>query len=272
MNTLVINRNRSKISRELTAVVTIAARDITLAIKTPGMIIFTLAMPLVMMGLLGGSLSQNMAGGLGFNYKQYMMVGVLVNQLFMMMTTGITSLIQDRAQDFTQELFVSPISRYSIVIGKIIGAAFMAMLQLIGVFIISLVMGISISFNQLTILIGVSPLICLAAGALGMVIVAFIKSDRMANIVVMLIVMPQMFLSGAIIPINHSSGVLFVLSRVMPMTYCLDLVRAVFYTGTSEYSRIVLFNPFINLLVIIALTVVFLIIGTFFFARSETKR
>jgi ABC-2 type transport system permease protein len=98
MNTIAIERNHSRISREITAIVTIAARDITLALKTPGMLIFTLAMPLVMMGLLGGSLSQNMASGLGFNYSQYMMVGVLVNQLFMMMTTGITSLVQDRAQ------------------------------------------------------------------------------------------------------------------------------------------------------------------------------
>lgn len=272
MSTIAIERNRSRLSREITAIVTIAARDITLALKTPGMLIFTLAMPLIMMGLLGGSLSQNMAGGLGFNYSQYMMVGVLVNQLFMMMTTGITSLVQDRAQDFTQELFVSPVSRYSIVLGKIIGAAFMAILQLVGVFIIAIVMGISISLNQFLILIAVSPFICLAAGALGMVIVAFIKSDRIANVVVMIVVMPQMFLSGAIIPISHSSGVLFVLSRMMPMTYCLDLVRAVFYAGTPEYAHIVLFNPFVNLVVITSLTIIFLVIGTFFFARSETKR
>jgi ABC-2 type transport system permease protein len=121
-------------------------------------------------------------------------------------------------------------------------------------------------------LIAISPIICLAAGALGMVIVAFIKSDRVANVVVTLIVMPQMFLSGAIIPINHSSGLLFVLSRMMPMTYCLDLVRAVFYAGTAEYARVVLFNPFVNLIVIAFITIVCLVVGTFFFARSETKR
>jgi ABC-2 type transport system permease protein len=272
MSAIAIDRKNSKFSREITAIVTIGARDITLALKTPGMLIFTLAMPLVMMGLLGGSLSQNMAGGLGFNYSKYMMVGVLVNQLFMMMTTGITSLVQDRAQDFTQELFVSPISRYSIVLGKIIGASFMALLQIVGVLIIALIIGISLSISEFLILLAVSPLICLAAGALGMVIVAFVKSDRMANVIVMMVVMPQMFLSGALIPISHSSGVLFVLSRMMPMTYCLDLVRAVFYAGTSEYAHIVLFNPFVNLVAIICLTIIFLVIGTYFFARSETKR
>ena len=37
-------------------------------------------MPLVMMEMLGGSLSQNMAGGLGFNYGQFMMIGMVVNR------------------------------------------------------------------------------------------------------------------------------------------------------------------------------------------------
>ncbi len=84
--------------------------------------------------------------------------------------------------------------------------------------------------------------------------------------------MPQMFLSGAIIPITNSHGILYVLSRMMPMTYCLDLVRAVIYAGTSQYKSVVINNPAIDLIVIIALTVVCLAIGTFFFARSEKNR
>jgi ABC-2 type transport system permease protein len=99
-----------------------------------------------------------------------------------------------------------------------------------------------------------------------------VKSNKTANIAVMLVTMPQMFLSGVIIPINHSSGVLFVLSHAMPMTYCIDLVRAVVYAGTPEYASVVLFNPVVNFIAIAVLTVVCLIIGTYFFARSEKNR
>jgi ABC-2 type transport system permease protein len=81
-----------------------------------------------------------------------------------------------------------------------------------------------------------------------------------------------MFLSGAIIPIVHSHGVLLVLSRLMPMTYCLDLTRAVVFAGTPEYASNVLFNPMINCVAIVALTVVCLIIGTYFYVRSEKNR
>jgi ABC-2 type transport system permease protein len=88
----------------------------------------------------------------------------------------------------------------------------------------------------------------------------------------MLVVMPQMFLTGAFIPINNSQGILLWLSRLMPMTYCLDLARAVFFYGAPGYAEIVLFHPALDILVIAALTAAFLFIGTFFFVRSETNR
>ena len=272
MNEIIIQKNKSKFPRELNAVVTIAARDILLSLKSPGMLIMSLVMPVIMMGMLGGGLAQNMAGGLAFNYGQFMMVGMLVNMLFMTTTTGLTSLVEDHTTDFTQEMMVSPVSRYSIVIGKIFGSSFGAIVSMFGTIIVGLFMGITLSPGQLLLILALSPLMCLSAGALGMLIIGVIKNNKTANLALMLVVMPQMFLSGAIIPIGNSSGALFVLSRLMPMTYCLDLMRSVVYSGTSDYASVVMFNPAVNFAAIAALTVVCLIIGTFFFARSEKKK
>jgi ABC-2 type transport system permease protein len=272
MNELTFQRKKSKLSHEFTAIITIAARDIRLAFKSPGYLFSAIAMPLVMMGLLGGSLAQNMAGGLEFNYGKFMLVGMLVNMLFMGTIMGMISLIDDEVTDFTQEMLISPISRYSIIIGKIFGSSFGAIISVLGTLIIGLIMGYTLTALQLLLILALSPLICLSAGAVSMLIIGLIKNNKTANIAVMLITMPQMFLSGAIIPINHSSGILFILSRLMPMTYCLDLVRAVVYAGTPEYDRVVLFNPIVNFAAIIILTIICLIIGTFFFARSEKNK
>jgi ABC-2 type transport system permease protein len=120
---------------------------------------------------------------------------------------------------------------------------------MIGTLIVGLVMEISLNPEQLLMLRVLSSFMCLTAGALAMIVIGLIKSNRMANIAIMLVTMPQMFLSHAIIPINNSSDVLFVLNRVMPMTYCLDLARAVVYAGTPEYGSIglvrqpILLNP-----------------------------
>lgn len=70
MNEMTLKKPVPKLLREVNVVITILARDINLFFKSPGMLIMSLAMPLVMMGMLGGSLSQNMAGGLDFNYNQ----------------------------------------------------------------------------------------------------------------------------------------------------------------------------------------------------------
>lgn len=263
---------KSRLLRDLNAVVTIAARDITLFFKSVGAIIMSFVMPLVMMGMLGGSLQQNMAGGLGFNYGQFMLVGMLVNMLFMTTATGVSSLVEDHITDFTQEMLISPVSRYSIVIGKIVGSSFGAIVSMAGTLIVGLFMGIMLPVRQILVILALSPLMCLSAGALAMIVIGLAKSNKTANMAVMLITMPQMFLSGAIIPINNSQGVLFYISRMMPMTYCLDLMRAVVYAGTPEYARVVLFNPAVTLAAILTITVVCLVIGTFFFARSEKNR
>jgi ABC-2 type transport system permease protein len=269
---IVSARRLSGFLREVNATLTILSRRVLLTLKSPAALLMSIAMPIMMMGMIGGNLSQNMAGGLGFDYGQFMLIGMLVNMLFMMTSQGLSSLVEDRDTNFTQEMMIAPISRYSIVIGTILGSAFTAIVSMLGTIVVGLFMGIRLGAGQLLAILALSPLMCLAAGAFAMPLIGCIKNKSAANMAVMLITMPQMFLSGAIIPIGNSSGILLVLSRLMPMTYCLDLTRAVVYAGTPEYGSVVMFNPAVTLAAIIALTVAFLAIGTFMFARSETHR
>jgi ABC-2 type transport system permease protein len=160
----------------------------------------------------------------------------------------------------------------SIVIGKIMGSSVSAMISLAGTLIVGAVMGITLSVWQFFAILALAPLICLSGGALAMIFIGLIKNRKAANSVVMLVTMPQMFLSGAIIPINNSSGILMGISRILPMTYSLDLTRSVVYAGAPEYGSVVLFNPVLSATVIVALTVVCLAVGTFFYAKSEKSR
>jgi len=258
--------------RQLNAVITIAARDIANTLKSPGTLVMSLAMPLLMMGLIGGNLMQNMSAGIDFDFGQFMIVGMLVNMLFMNTTMGMATLVDDHDSNYSQELLVAPVSRYAIVIGKILGSSFQAIVSSLGVLVVGAVMGITLPAWQLLVLLALAPLMCLAGGALAMIVMGVVKNARTANIVTMAITMPQMFLSGVIIPIASSTGVLFALSRMLPMTYCVDLARSVVYAGTPEYSSVVLFNPALSVLVTVGLTVVFLLVGTFLYARSEKDR
>jgi ABC-2 type transport system permease protein len=266
------NARMSGLVREANAVLTIVARGILLTFKSPAALIMSLVMPIVMMGMIGGNLSQNMAGGLAFDYGRFMLIGMLVNMLFMMTSQGLSELVEDRETNFMQEMPVAPISRYSIVVGTILGSAFAAIVSCGGTLIVGLSMGIRLGAGQLLAILALSPLMCLAAGAFSMLLLGSITNRKAANMAIMFVPMAQMFLSGAIIPIADSSGVLLVLSRLMPMTYCLDLVRAAVYAGTPEYGAVVIFDPAMTLAAVIGLTVVFLAVGTWLFARSESHK
>jgi len=187
---------KSRAFRELNTIITVMAREITVALKSPANLIMSLAMPLVMMGMIGGNLMQNMAGGLGFQFGTFMLVGMLVNMLFMTTTMGMSSLVDDHDIDFNQEMLVSPVSRYSLVIGKILGGSFTAIISMFGTLIVGLIMGISITVPQLLAILALSPLMCLSGGALAMIVIGVIKNKKAANMATMLITMPQMFLSG----------------------------------------------------------------------------
>jgi ABC-2 type transport system permease protein len=87
-----------------------------------------------------------------------------------------------------------------------------------------------------------------------------------------MIAFAQMFLSGAIIPVKNSSGLLSILAHATPMTYLVDLLRGVIYQGTPYYSHIVLYSPLFDLGLVAILSVAFFVVGTFLFVRSERNR
>src|SRR5699024_11884600 len=185
----------------------------------PGALVMSLVMPLMMMGMIGGNLLDNMAAGLGFEVGDFMFVGMLVMMLVMMTTMGMVSFVVDSDDNFSAELLVSPVSRYAIVIGKILGSSFTAIICCVGVLVVGLAMGITLSPWSLLALLALAPLMCLSGGALAMIVMGVIKNNKAANLAVILITMQHMFLSGVVIPIATSTGLLFLLSRVLPMTY-----------------------------------------------------
>jgi ABC-2 type transport system permease protein len=272
MNEISTLRSLSPLAGGLNAVWAIVCRETTVAFKSPGSFIASLAMPVIMMGMIGGNLTQNMAGGLGFDFGRFMLVGMLINMLFMSTANGVVSLVDDGESNFSAEMLSAPVSRYAIVVGKILGSMLPAVASMFGALIVGAFMGIALTLPQLLSILALSPLICLSAGALTMVPIGLIKNRRAANMMAMLLTMPQMFLSGAIIPISNTGGLLMVISRLLPMTYALDLTRAVVYSGTPDYAAVVMFSPALSIGATIAIIVVCLIIGTFFYARSEKNR
>lgn len=262
----------SSARREINAFAAITAREIMRFVKNPGSIIANIIFPVMFLGIMGGSLSQNLAGGVGYNFLQFVMVGMIVFNMFMGTTSGMTSLIAERDLNLTQELFVSPISRYTIILGKMVGTGVGSALTLIGILIVALLMQIPLGGIQIVRLILATPVFCLVGASLGIFFIGFVQSSKAAQMGAMLICMPQMFLAGTIIPISNSSGILAFLAKIMPLTYLTDLARGVFYWGEPTYDQVVLNNPLLNTAILVVFFLVFFTVGTTMFTRSEQNR
>jgi ABC-2 type transport system permease protein len=112
----------------------------------------------------------------------------------------------------------------------------------------------------------------LLGGAFGVLVLANLSGQRAANQIFPFIIFPQFFLAGVFSPIKELPPVLLVFSRIAPMTYAVDLLRSVYYFGTPEYEKTVLYSPIYNLLVIALMFSVFLGVGTYLFVRNERNK
>jgi ABC-2 type transport system permease protein len=192
--------------------------------------------------------------------------------LFQSTAQGLTSLMDDRQTDFAQELFVSPISRYAIVFGKILGETAVAIAQVLPMVIFALILRVPLTPTHIALLVPVALLSCFMGGAFGLLLLNVMSDSRAANQIFNFVFLPQYFLAGLISPINILPWYLAALSLISPMRYVIDLARGVVFSGSPDYGRVVLATPVTNVAVLTLMFGVFMILGTTLFVRRETNR
>ena len=262
----------STMAREVNTTFAIAWREVLRAIKSPVSLAFTVVFPILFIGVLGGSISANLSGALPYAYLPFMLIGMIANSMYQGTIAGVTSLVEERENDFTAELFVAPISRYAVLLGKLIGSGIAALVSLVGIVAMIFIMQIPMNAGDLLRVFALTPLLGLAGGALGVFFIGITQDPKVVAVGVPLLIFPQMFLSGALIPVAASAGLLGFLAKIIPMTYSIDLARNIFYWGKPEYALAVLHPWTLDLAVTVGFFLFFTIVGTFLFARVDRNR
>ena len=257
---------------ELNVVLALAGRDLLKFFRDPGRMIAAGIFPFVTIFLLGGTLQLNLGKAAGFNFIGFTFTGFLGMTLFQSTAQGLTSLMDDRQNDFAQEMFVSPVSRYSIVFGKILGETLVAVMQVVPMVVFAAILRVPLTPTALVLLVPVALLSCFMGGSFGLLLLNAMSDSRASNQIFNFVFLPQYFLAGLISPINNLPWYLEVLSLASPMRYVIDLARGVVFAGSGDYTRVVLLNPVTNVAVLALMLAVFMIVGTTLFVRRETNR
>jgi ABC-2 type transport system permease protein len=223
--------------------------------------------PLFFLFILGFGFSGAALPGMTGGYIYYLAPGIVAMAiLFSSMFTGI-SVLWDKQFGFLQEVLVAPVSRFSIILGRTLGGATTALIQ--GFIILIIAFGIGVKAASLlgfvmTVIFMV--LIAFTAVGFGLIIASKIEDFQGFQIIMNLIIMPLYFLSSAFFPIASNTSfpdVLIKISFLNPLFYMIDGMR-----GSLTGANYVV-DPFVNLILVSAIMIIMLGLGSYFFSKSE---
>jgi ABC-2 type transport system permease protein len=158
--------------RETNAIITIAFRDLTKLLRDKTRLVSSFVFPILFIGVLGAGFNASFGDGLGYSFITFVFTGILAQTLFQSTASGVISLVEDRENDFSKELFVAPVSRYSIITGKILGESLVSLTQAVGIVIFGSIIGVPLSLNIILIFLPVTLLVSMLGGAFGICLVS----------------------------------------------------------------------------------------------------
>lgn len=184
-----------------------------------------LLQPLLFLFVLGTGLASIVDTGSEVEFTTFLFPGVLaMSVLFSAAFAGI-SLVWDREFGFLREMLVAPVGKSAIIVGKCLGGATAATLQSLVLLALAGVVGVPYHPVLLLELLGLLFIGAFLLTSLGVLLSARIKQIQAAMPASQLIIMPMMFLSGALFPMANLPEWLAVLTRLNPLTYVVQPMR-----------------------------------------------
>ncbi|MFX1564049.1 MAG: ABC transporter permease [Promethearchaeota archaeon] len=207
----------------------------------------------------------------GVSYLSYLAPGIIgMGLLFGSVFTGV-SVVFDRQFGFMKEMLIAPVSRTSIIIGKILGGAVTASIQGVILMFVAGLMGAYTPSLALVIgmMFAIVVMLLITAGfvGLGISIGSALNDFHAFQLIVTFVMWPLFMLSGVFFPIDAVPVPLQMVMLCDPMFYGVELLRwCLLGAGTP------LLGPFgwiIDLVVLFGFTAVMVGIGTFLFSRAQ---
>jgi ABC-2 type transport system permease protein len=188
-----------------------------------------LLQPLLFLFVMGTGLASIVDTGGGVEFTTFLFPGVMaMSVLFSAAFAGI-SLVWDREFGFLREMLVAPVSKFAIILGKCLGGATAATLQSLVLLALAGLVGVPYHPVLLLELLGLLFIGAFLLTAMGVLLSARIKQIQAAMPTSQLIIMPMMFLSGALFPIANLPDWLAVLTRLNPLTYLVQPMRTAIF-------------------------------------------
>jgi ABC-2 type transport system permease protein len=226
-------------------------------------IIASLGQPVLYLVVLGFGLGAVFRQAGRGSYIQFVAPGVIAMTVLFSATFSGIALLWDRQFGFLKETLVAPVPRLFIMLGRTSGAATVALLQGSLVTVICLIAGFRPT-NLALVPAGIAflALIALVFAGLGTMIGSMLKDMQGFQMVMNFLVMPLFFLSGALFPLDNLPSALGLLTRLDPLSYGVDGLRATLIAQSH-------FGAGLDAAVLLTLAAAFICLGAWRFSKIE---
>ncbi|HWP48892.1 MAG TPA: ABC transporter permease [Candidatus Limnocylindrales bacterium] len=246
----------------------IMVREFKRFFRQKGRFFSALARPLIWLFVIGSGLAQIVQAPDGFSYKQFIFPGILgMVVLFQSMLSSLST-VYDREFGIVRLLLVAPITKLTVVIGKIASGSFLATTQGVILLILAPFLGIKIGFVQFLSMLIFLILTAIAISSLGMLIATQMNSLENFAGVMNFVIFPMFFLSGGLYPVKLLPRVLQVIVYINPLTYGIDLFKHTLLPEIYRTGRGTDFPMEFDIFMLLLFTTVMASLAVAFFNRE----
>ncbi len=269
------------------AIYVVLLREIKRYWRAKARIISSVAQSFFFLLIFGMGIGSMIGGTVEGGYLSYIAPGIIAMALLFGSVFSGVSVIFDRQFGFMKEMLVAPVSRTSIIIGKILGGALTASIQGVIILVISTIMGafssVPIPYFALGVLLSVGVMILVTAGfvGLGVAIGSSLNDFHAFQLLVTFVIWPLFMLSGVFFPFDVAPSWLQVAMLCDPMFYGVEAMRfclgssvspslIAIFSGIPVIGPILVMVPWlVPILVLILFTSIMIAIGTLLFSRAQ---
>jgi ABC-2 type transport system permease protein len=163
------------------------------------------------------------------------MVPALIGMILQLLTSMLTAtaIVRERERGTIEQLIVTPIRSWELVVGKLAPYIILAFIDMIEVLVVgTLWFGVPIE-GSLSLLLILSALFLVGSLGIGLFISTVAKTQQEAMMLSYFTMLPTVFLSGFFFPLAAMPPVLQWISHLIPLRYYLIIIRSVLLKGVG---------------------------------------
>jgi ABC-2 type transport system permease protein len=190
-----------------------------------------LMQPVLFLFVLGYGMGSLVGSTGGFDFRKFVFPGVVAMSVVMTAMFSAISIVWDREFGFLREMLVAPVSRMALVLGKTAGGATVAATQGTIMLVLAPLVGVRLTPLLVVEVIALELLMAVMTTTFGVFVASRIQKMEAFQVVMQMLLMPMLFLSGALFPLNNLPKWLTVITRINPVTYAVAPLRQVVFAA-----------------------------------------